>query len=391
MEILLTVFFGSLLLGQLGGLSLWPGVTLYIHDVILGVVLLVGLISIFRNKKISIPYLLIPIILFVAAGVISLLVNLFRFSLPQIGQASLYLFRFAAYACLYGILVCQKRLSSRFLLTRLFWFGVVMSIIGFFQYIWYPQLQNLSYLGWDPHYLRLFSTLFDPNFVGIIIVLTLLLGFYLWQRKHSILIVAGECISLLALYLTFSRSSYLAFIFAVLTYVIFRKQWKILLFLAVFVLAIIFIPKPGGNTLILTRVDSTVARIGNWQESLGIIAKAPIFGNGFNTLRFVYDKSHPDVTPGPISKSAAGLDSSLLFILATTGIVGFAAYIWLGIASVKLFWSQKRLNSARGIMIMILVALLIHSLFTNSLFYPWVMLWFWIFMAAFELEATAKK
>ena len=386
MEILLTCLFGGFLLGQLGGITLWPGVTIYVHDIILVIFLLASTIFIFRRKKFVKPSLFTPIAAFVAVGAVSLLVNLFRFSVPQIGEASLYLFRFAAYACLYVVLVADGRLSSIFLLTRLFWFGVGITLAGFVQYIWYPELRNLSYLGWDPHYLRLFSTFFDPNFAGILIVCTFLLGMYLWQKKRSPLIAAAEAVNLIALYLTFSRSSYLAFVLAIFAYILFRKQWRILILLAVFVLAVIFIPKPGGHTLLLTREASTLARIGNWKESMGIIAKAPLFGNGFNTLRFVYEKSHPEITSGPISKAAAGLDSSILFILATTGIVGLAAYTWILMSVVRLFWNHKRPVQARGIMIAILVALLTHSLFTNSLFYPWVMLWFWIFMAAGELE-----
>jgi O-antigen ligase len=388
MEILLTCLFGSLLLGQLGAITVLPGVTVYVHDALVVISLVVGVISLIQNKKCIKPALLIPTLTFIGIGILSLLVNLFRFSLPQIGVASLYLLRFAVYACLYFVLVSHGRISSKFLLSRLFWFGIGISLIGFIQYIWYPELRNLSYLGWDPHYLRLFSTLLDPNFAGIIIVLTFILGIYLWQQKYSRLIVFAEVLNLIALYLTFSRSSYLAFVAAILVLIIYKRQWKILLLLLLFVVIIVFLPKPGGHTLLLTRVDSTFARIGNWEESIGIITKAPIIGNGFNTLRFVYERNHPELVEGPLSKAAAGLDSSLLFILATTGIIGFAIYMWILLSSLKLFWKHKQLVNTRGIMIAVLVALLTHSLFTNSLFYPWVMLWFWIFIAAEELDIS---
>jgi len=157
MEILLTCLLGSLLLGQLGGITLWPGVTVYIHDMIVTIMLLAGTISFVRRKKIMRPVLFAPVIAFLTAGLVSLIINLFRFSLPQIGEASLYLFRFAAYACLYFVIIVDGQLQSLFVITRLFWFGVGIALIGFIQYVWYPELRNLSYLGWDPHYLRLFS------------------------------------------------------------------------------------------------------------------------------------------------------------------------------------------------------------------------------------------
>ena len=374
MEFLLTIFLVSLLPGQLGGISFAPTVTVYIHDMMLVVLLLIGSFWVLKKKKAVQPKLLLPIAAFLVAGVLSLAANALKFRLPELFEASLYLIRFAAYAGLYWLLV-QGFVSANVVSTRLFWVGVGISVLGFIQYRWYPDLRNLSYLGWDPHYFRLFSTLLDPNYAGIIIVLTFLLGLYLLEKKQSFVIVAGEAMNCIALYLTYSRSAYLAFVLSLFTYIVMRKQWRLVLVVLAFVGALLIIPKMG-NTQTLTRSVSSVARIGNWQESFVLIAQAPIFGHGFDTLRYVHKAAGSPSSA--VSKAAAGVDSSVLFILATTGIIGFVAYAWMMIS-----WVKRQPNAMT---VAVLVALLSHSLFNNSLFYPWVVIWFWVFVASEELE-----
>jgi O-antigen ligase len=239
------------------------------------------------------------------------------------------------------------------------------------QFFLYPDLRNLMYLGWDPHYYRLFSTLLDPNFMGIVFVLTLLLGFGLWKKKHKkFLLTAGQVIAFVSLLLTYSRSSYVAFAVAVLCLAVLTKKWKIVAAAVAFTGLVFILPRIPGSTLSLLRSDSSLARVGNWQESLKLIAKAPVFGFGFDTLRYIQPASGVFV-----SKAAAGLDSSVLFILATTGIAGFAAYSILFIAMI-------RTGRHTAFYIASVSALLVHSLFVNSMFYPWVMIWMWILAGA---------
>ena len=350
MKIALIIFFASLLPGQLGGISLTPGVVIYLHDV----VLLILLLTFTRKKSFVKPKLWWPILLFVAVGALSLLFNFSRFSQLQIGLASLYLWRWAFYALLYVLLVQEAKIKS-FLLGGLYAIGTAFSSVGLFQFVLYPNLRNLEYLGWDPHYYRLFSTFFDPNFAGLFIALTYLLG--LTTRKHWI----AQIVNLLALYLTYSRSSYLALFAGVFVWIILKKRWQIFWLMALGIAVILFIPRPGGDTLRLTRQDSTISRVENWQESLTLAGKSPIVGLGFNTLR--------SVRGDPVSKAASGVDNSFLFLLVTTGIVGLVTYMFL-------LWRMDN--------IAILTAVIVHSQFINSLFYPWIMLWLWIYLAASE-------
>jgi O-antigen ligase len=362
MKPLTILFLGSLLLGQIGGMSLFPGVVIYVHDVILAILVVLYIKKVGRSK------LIIPIAAFIAAAILSLLVNLWRFPLPEIGLGSLYLVRWVLYGALY-VLVLQKYVAPKLWLKGLYAVGVGLGLIGLIQFFMYPDLRNLMYLGWDPHYYRVFSTLLDPNFLGIILVFTLLLGFGL-SIKCRMWIILGQLIAFVALLLTYSRSSFLALGTAILVWACIRRNWKLLAVLAACTAIIFVFPKIPGDTLKLTRIDSTIARVGNWQESTELIAKAPVFGYGFNTLRYI-SPAVGDI----VSKSAAGLDSSILFILATTGIVGLAAYGYL-------IFSILRINRTSIVCLSSFAALGVHSLFVNSAFYPWVMIWVWILTGA---------
>jgi len=362
MKPLTILFLGSLLLGQIGGMSLFQGVVIYVHDVILAILVVLYVKKVGRSK------LIIPIAAFIGAGILSLLVNLWRFPLPEIGLGSLYLVRWVLYGALY-VLVLQKYVAPKLWLKGLYAVGVGFGILGLIQFFMYPDLRNLMYLGWDPHYYRVFSTLLDPNFLGIILVFTLLLGFGL-SIKCRMWIILGQLIAFVALLLTYSRSSFLALGTAVVVWAIIRKNWKFIGALFAFMALILILPKIPGDTLKLTRPDSTLARVGNWQESLTLIAKAPVFGYGFNTLRYL-SPAAGDI----VSKAAAGLDSSILFILATTGIVGLIAYGYLIV-------SILRISRASMVCLSSFAALGVHSLFVNSAFYPWVMIWIWILSGA---------
>ncbi|MCX6794217.1 MAG: O-antigen ligase family protein [Candidatus Gottesmanbacteria bacterium] len=375
MKLLTILFLGSLLLGQIGGMSLFPGVVVYAHDILLAVLVIISALKILHAKRMPRAKLITPIAVFIVTGVVSLVMNYWRFPLPSLLAGSLYLVRWTLYAFLY-IFVLQGNSDIKFWLKGLYIVGIGFGILGLIQFFLYPDLRNLMYLGWDPHYYRLFSTLLDPNFMGIILVFTLLLGFGLLTKKHRLWFIAGQLVAFTALLLTYSRSSFLALGAAIVVWACMRKQWKLFIALFVFAALIFILPKTSGSTLNLTRPDSSFARVGNWQESLQLIIKAPVFGYGFDTLRYVRPAE-------AVSKAAAGLDSSILFILATTGLAGLAAYTYLVIS---LFGAGNRAH--KTFYIATLSALLVHSVFVNSMFYPWVMIWIWILTGAMEKTAN---
>ncbi len=332
-KILIFILFFILPFGQLERL---PGLPLYLHDLVILMLIIINLKFIKFSR---------PVWLFIVACLLSLIVNFFRFPVQELLISSLYLVRWLAYACLLPLFKHHK-LDLRPWLKYL---CLALAILGFLQYLFIPDTRFLASLNWDDHYYRLISTVFDPNFLGLIFVL----GLILFNLQ-----ILPSLVLLIALLLTYSRSSYLSLIAVILAFALIKKKFKYLFLILIFALLPV-LPRPGGEGVKLERWFSVEQRLANYRESLQLIKLSPIFGLGFNTLRYYRGD--------PVSHAAAGLDSSLLFVLATTGIIGFLAYLnWL-----KTLWPVSLIVKLS------LVAILVHSLFQNSLFYPLIMIWLW--------------
>lgn len=374
MGFLYAIFLLSMLFGQVGGIVFSPGVVVYIHDFVLCFVLLATIVI--KRGSLKKSKLIQSIGIFAGVCILSLILQIGHFSINELATSSLYLWRWLAYAGVYFFIV-QKTVSIKTITHGLYLFGVGMGIIGLVQFVFYPDLRNLWYLGWDPHYYRLFSSLLDPNFTGILLAFSVLLGVYLWQEERKYWHIACIVMLSLSLYLTYSRSSYLAILAGIFVYFLLQRQWKIFIVIGLIVAGIIFIPTPGGKTLRLDRWDSTISRIMNWQESFSLFTTSPILGHGFNTIRAMRTPS--------FSRAGGGVDSSILFLLVTTGVVGLSAYLWLLYKAIPVGKSSSKNPRAIQLYFSILAAVGIHSLFTNSLFYPWVMLWLWIIIGVVEI------
>ena len=340
-EILL---FISLLAGQIGRIQIAPNIAFYSHDVVIFCYLL------FHIKKIKITFIK-PLILVFG-------VYLFLRAGTFIGF--LYVLRLFLYVSVI-FLVLQSKKTQLYWLKWLYCLGIGYAIIGFFQLLLYPNLRNLSYLGWDPHYYRLFSTLFDPNFVGVFMVVSLLLGLYLFVKtKSKLQIILSQIMLVVAILLTYSRSSFVALVVGLIVFIWITKQWKYIFFLALIPLTIFLLPSLGGISTEIGRMWSVTARVTNWQEGIQLFIKSPIIGNGFAMRQ---------------------IDNSMLFMLVTTGIIGFAGFTNVGIYIIRLGIVLKK-QLLYGAYFSILAALFIHSMFVNTLFYPQILIWFWIFIGA---------
>ena len=388
MNALIILFLVSLLLGQLAGISVAQGVTLYLHDFAAVAILVYGILTGAIRRSMTGSRLVKSIVAFTIVGVLSLLVNASLVPTTALWKGSLYLLRWVVYAGVYFALA-GSLVSSVFLLRGLFLLGTGLAVAGLFQFVFYPDLRNLMYLGWDPHYYRVFSTLFDPNFSGILFVLTLIVGVYLFLQKKSIWTIGGIGITMTALLLTYSRSSYLGFLAAIGTWIVIRRKWKVGLFgLLLFLVAIVYLPRPGREALSLDRFDSTVSRLANWRQSVQRISQKPMVGYGFNVLPFLREESSVS------SKAGAGIDNSFLFVGVTTGLVGLIAYGWLlcsmiGVGNRALI--AKKTSILGTAYLATLVALVVDSMFVNSLFYPWVMVWVWILTGVVEVTSDTSR
>ena len=242
------------------------------------------------------------------------------------------------------------------------------------------------------------------NFKGLIqgffisLALIFVLGFFLlfshstWFGKPVRLF--GSALFLICLLLTYSRSSYLAFVFGLGIYSFSTKNIKLFVIIAsIFLLGIFLIPKPAGEGGNLARTASSLARFNNWGQSLKIWQDHPLMGIGFNSYRFAREKygfmppNRPETSLSGqgelVNHSLGGADNSFLLVLATTGVFGLAVFLNI--------WRRAIItihNNYKEIILASLGAIFIHSFFQNALFYPFILEWMWILMA---IGITKKK
>jgi len=384
------LLFVALISGQLIRIPLWSGVTVYPHDMALVFLYLWMLWKKGWPKHITSRKLFYPLLTFIGIGIMSLLMQIPTYPVTEVLAGSAYLVRFVLYAWLYFVIAEEK--DTKFWLRGLYSVGVVMGTLGIMQFFIYPDLRNVMYLGWDPHYYRLFSTLLDPNFMGIILLLTFLLGGVVLEKKQRLLPLLLQSVVGVAYILTFSRSAYVAGFSALLFYAVAKRQWKYLLIGCIVLLCVLVIPKKGGYSASMFRLESSLARVTNWTESVQLIEKSPVIGHGFNMLRSV---KTPDwqKTEEDLSHATSGVDNSILFVGVTTGVLGLGAFFWMLFVMGKMgkVLLQRKKTTVFGMVYLLsFIGILVHSMFINSFFYPWVMIWLWILTGIGEKNSKDK-
>lgn len=382
-------------LAEVGRFQLQNGIAVSVNDILLVVVILVWLAThLIQKKQFSVGKLFKPMLIFACIGLLSLLLNFSNLGVNNLLISSLYLVRWIAYALIYVIVnEFEPKFKNKISYILLF-SGSMVVLLGYLQYFFYPSLRNLYYLGWDEHLYRMFSSFLDPNFAGVFFVLFFVFSFTLalkhWQKRDTLksLIIAFVVIAdLIAVYLTYSRSAFIMLIAVVTTYLIIQKRKKLIVAAIIALVAIVFfLPKSftteGTNLL---RAVSSEARVKTAQDALIIIQKSPIYGVGFNAYRYAGNKL--GIVSGldwQISHGGAGTDNSFLFVLATTGIIGFMAFMYLLYKLMRLGILNKQNNNYAPILVCSLVGLVIGSIFVNSLFYVFILEWVWILASLTE-------
>lgn len=288
----------------------------------------------------------------------------------------LYLIRFILYSSYIWVgfnLVKSKVTNLENIYGLIILTSTVLALLGFLQLLIFPDLSFLTDFGFDPHKNRLTATFLDPNFMGAYLSIGALITLERFIKTKSKILLAALIAMIVATILTFSRSAYLMLASEFLVYGLFRlKKLVVILLVGVVVLYLVF---PGFSARIQggLNVDRSASeRIISWQNGLQIFRDNPLLGVGFNNLRFYSEKKNLfRVFSDNGGHSGAGVDSSLLFVLVTTGIVGLVTFLawWIYMFKVTLPKKEPLL-----IMSCISLGLLIDSQFINSLFYPPIML-----------------
>ena len=349
-------------------------VTLLPIDVIVGCGALYALIK--KIKKISVFKNLQG---FLRVALFSLVFSLFIFPPVTLIYGLFYFVRLAAY--FYFLLYVwnfakRGQKNKQFLLEGLLAVSLFSAVFGWVQYFMVPDFKAFFVYGWDIHLLRLVGTFLDPTFLGLVIVLGSILSIYRWISKKDWRYAPITIFLVVSLALTYSRASYLAFATGVLIVVFLEKRFKKLLFLIIGLAIIaLLLPTAKNHSIELFRTFSAIARLENYQATLKIFSASPVFGIGFNNLCIASQKYLGNFYT--TSHACSGSDSSLLLILATTGVVGFLVFV----NAVKRIADDLNGSPHRVLLFACFAALLVHSLFSNSLFYSWIMGYFAIILA----------
>ncbi|NTV30893.1 O-antigen ligase family protein [candidate division WWE3 bacterium] len=381
--LLFNVFIVSVVLGQLTRLPL-PGGSdgaLLLQDLVL--VALVASWVVWRvmgAKSFKINGLDIGPLFFIFVTFISLVYALSWTNLSEWTTGLFYWIRLSMYLSLFKItsdLVKDANYNPQKNLTN---GGVTFAVIGLLQFLLFPDFSKYVRHGWDPHYYRVLSTFFDPNYAGLLLTFALLLILdQLYRRKTSIRQIMQFGIVGLATVLTFSRSTYLALITGFGLFGLIKDRRIILAMIIAGSLVIAAVPRVRDRVVGAVTVDETAQlRLISYVKTWQIIEDHPLLGVGFNTFRYAqedygYFKDQRGV-PQESGHAGAGADNSFLFLWATGGLLSvLTLFGWF----VGLFVSMWK-NKYRALLLSTLCAFIIHAQFVNSFFFTGLLAWFLI-------------
>jgi len=342
----ITAFLFSL--GQLGRISFFnQQINLYLYEVAMAISIFFLFIK-YRFEPVKKGWKKFrPIFIFIFILFTSILFDWQKFNLFQNIVGLLYLFRLILYFMYFFYI--KNYLST--IKNGLLLIAILTIISTLIQYFLYPDLRNLIYQGWDPHLYRTFGVFFDTSISAAIF------GVFFLTINLPII----KIIYLLLVALSFSRSIYLGLSLTLIYLFIQQKRFKhIFLFLLIFTSLISIIPKPSGEGVNLSRLYSIESRIVDYREGIELWKNKPIFGYGYNRIRYIKNSNSVH--------SGAAFSSIFITILVSSGILGLLSFIWA-------LWSLRKINRIAP---RLLLFLCIISLFDNILLHPFILFLFFI-------------
>lgn len=393
-KFLLTLLLLTLPFGELFRISI--GNDIYFKPLdITACVITLWLILWFLYKRKNVLKSILPFVFFPIVGFFSLLFNSTWLATNELITSSLYLIRWVGYiGVLLAVLTVEAEFKKKLILLLLL-DGIIILFFGFIQYFFYSDIRQLFYIGWDDHMYRLFSTFYDPNFAGAFLCLYLFfcLGLYMsaTTNKNKILLGVLSAFTLLAILLTYSRSALIMLLVggsALL--ILFQLKRLIFVLIGLLVLfTLIVSPLFYIENTNLFRSASTGARLETYNNAFKIYQDHPVLGVGFNAYRYAQiEYGFREENPKYPSNSDSGVDSSLLFVLATTGIIGFAAYLymWKAIISSALAHYKNNDKWVAAVFLASILGLFVNSFLINSLFFPAILVWMWVLFGVMHNE-----
>lgn len=381
---------------------------LTVNELGLGLVVLVAMISGIRRREFRLDGVMLTALAFAALGAGSALWTAQQYGLTalEIAVSLSYLARWVAYAMIYAALRnAIGRDTATSLWSSVEWMLVIIGAFGIVQAAFLPNFAQLVYpesravVDWDVQGHRLVSTILEPNIVGTMLMVGVLV--------QLALISTGAAVSrwklavlFVAMCLTLSRSAALGFLVGAMTLLAIRGISRRLARLAFGLALVGLVALPAFVRFAAAYGKFSVGagtsageRVLAWLRALVILRDHPIFGVGFNTFAYVAERY------GSVRMGAAsyGSDGGLLFIAVMTGFVGLTIYcfmLWqVGLRARRVWNSRDETPVARGLAIGTVAAtvgVVVSSFFINSLLTTYVMEILWVLWAIAGILAAPR-
>ena len=359
-----TLFF--FIFGQLGRIHIPDQpIYFYFYEVLVALTSVI-FISHYKLQPFNYVKKKVPITLFLAWMGVSFVISLFYYTLNENIIASLYALRLVMYGIYilyfyHHVKVTHLKLGASLIIIS----GIIL-LGSVFQYYLYPNIGNIAYLGWDPHISRLVGVFLDPPIAAGMFFLG---GWYLINKaqkaKRPVIKVILLVVSFILIVLTYSRGAFLAILGVILLFGITLKRYKITAVMVLTIIVLIFlIPKAQTESINLLRTASITARLEDYRKGFEIWQKNPIFGIGYNHIRFEKEKYIDEVFVEDYDPShgIASFHSSFMIILVAGGVGGLSLFMY-----VLSILARKNM-----FFLMSVCFLSIISMFDNVLLHPFV-------------------
>lgn len=312
--------------GQLGRISLLnQEINFYLYEAFMGLYFLYFFITYKFDPVLKFFKKNQLILLSFLYFLFSFLLNLLRYQMKENLIAFLYLFRIIFYFTffIYFYFHYKKRELKQIIVLRINIFVFLTITFSLVQYFLYPNLRNIVYLGWDPHWYRMLGVFFDSFLAAAIYGLLAIFFFY---KK----LIFFSLIFFVFIIFSFSRNIYLALIIITILHFWLSKKFKeIFFFLIILLFAVFAAPKPFGESVNLKRIFTIEARLNDYKQAFAIWKKNPIFGIGYNHIGDEKKMLDQIKTNFGYSHALRGFSSSFLIVLVSGGILGLVFFVFL--------------------------------------------------------------
>lgn len=275
--------------------------------------------------------------------------------------SSAYLIRTLIYLLLFSVITSKKPSMKAMGISY-----VIAITIGVVQYFFYPNLRPLLYLGYDPHIGRLAAPFMDPNIAGGYFAMASITLLYV--SFHRVMKYSLFTLSIILVFLTYSRISIAALLLGLFLYLLMNKKWLFMSIIAIIIglgIALVIPRSSEGSGTDFLRTNSVYAKI----ESAQLLRKGNILtGRGFNII---------NNTASGRNNSRHGIDNSFFTLYYTAGIIGVGAFLY----------SLYRLCKTR-VAIPLIGVFAVHCMSVNTLFIPSLFSW-WMLLFSLILFYTS--